>query len=59
MKLTHYSLQNRTVTLILICLITLGGILSYDRLGRLEDPEFTIKEAVIYTLYPGAEAAEV
>lgn len=28
-------------------------------LGRLEDPEFTIKEAKIYTMYPGASPLEV
>src|SRR5262249_45001625 len=30
-----------------------------QRLGRLEDPEFTIKEALILTPYPGASALEV
>lgn len=59
MKLVDYCLQNRTVTLVLIIMITIAGWLSYERLGRLEDPEFTIKEAVIYTLYSGATAEEV
>lgn len=35
------------------------GIVSYGKLGRLEDPEFTIKDAQIFTRYPGATAAEV
>ena len=40
-------------------LIMGGGILAYEGLGRLEDPEFTIKEAQIFTDYPGASAMEV
>src|SRR5262249_60911641 len=39
--------------------VLLGGIVAYHRLGRLEDPEFTIKEALIITPYPGASADEV
>src|SRR5215510_10568662 len=37
----------------------LGGFVAYQRLGRLEDPEFTIKEALIITPYPGASPEEV
>lgn len=54
-----YAIRYRAVTLVLILLITVGGILAYGKIGRLEDPEFTIKEAVIYTQYPGATAEEV
>lgn len=43
--------------LILICLI--GGVLAYFEMGRLEDPEFTIKEAIVTVQYPGATAVEV
>ena len=59
MNLVAYCLRNRTVTLVLIGMIAIGGLFSYQRLGRLEDPEFTIKEAVVFTLYPGATAEEV
>jgi len=41
----------------LICL--LGGIWGFASLGRLEDPAFTIKTAVVVTQYPGASAEEV
>ena len=43
--------------LVLICLI--GGILAFFEMGRLEDPEFTIKEAIVTVQYPGATALEV
>ena len=59
MKLVRYALENRAVILVLIVFVFIGGYLSYERLGRLEDPDFTIKETVIYTLYPGATAEEV
>ncbi len=36
-----------------------GGVVAYLNIGRLEDPEFTIKEALIITPYPGASAEEV
>jgi multidrug efflux pump subunit AcrB len=39
--------------------VLLGGCFAYPRLGRLEDPEFTIKEALIITRYPGAIPEEV
>lgn len=36
-----------------------AGLISFNGLSRLEDPEFTIKDAVVITPYPGASAAEV
>ena len=59
MNLAGYSMRHKAVMLVLMSLVVLGGIFSYGRLGRLEDPEFTIKEAVITTQYPGATAAQV
>ena len=46
-----------TWTIILICLA--GGIWGFFSLGRLEDPAFTIKQAVVETRYPGASAQQV
>ncbi len=43
--------------LVLICLV--GGVLAFFEMGRLEDPEFTIKEAIVTVQYPGATALEV
>ncbi len=43
--------------LVLICLI--GGVVAFFEMGRLEDPEFTIKEAIVTVQYPGATALEV
>ncbi|WP_289054699.1 efflux RND transporter permease subunit [Carboxylicivirga marina] len=39
--------------------ILVGGLVSYDSMGKLEDPEIPVKAAVIITQYPGASADEV
>lgn len=59
MNPAEIAIRNKTVTLVFTVLMVIGGILSYINLSRLEDPEFTIKDALIVTGYPGASAAEV
>ncbi len=57
--LAVWSLRNRTTILVLTFALLVGGLAAYQKLSRLEDPEFTIKQAVVLTPYPGATAAEV
>ena len=59
MKLIKYFLQKRSVTILLLILITLGGAFSYVKMGKLEDAPFTIKQALVLTSYPGASPMEV
>jgi multidrug efflux pump subunit AcrB len=59
MSLPAQAIERSTLTRFLVFLILVGGIFSYLQLGRLEDPDFTIKTAVIATQYPGASAEEV
>jgi multidrug efflux pump subunit AcrB len=59
MNLGELSVRKNRVVFVLMFLVLLGGLVAYHRLGRLEDPEFTIKEALIITPYPGASAEEV
>jgi multidrug efflux pump subunit AcrB len=59
MSLSTLAIENRAVTFFVIALLLVGGVSSFFSLGQLEDPEFTIKTAVITTTYPGATAAEV
>jgi len=59
MNLAELAIRNKTTTLVLTTVCFVGGILSFNNLARLEDPEFTIKEALVITPYPGATAAEV
>ena len=59
MNIAEACIKKATVTVSLAVAMLLAGILGYFNLGRLEDPEFTIKNAQIVTLYPGATAVEV
>jgi multidrug efflux pump subunit AcrB len=59
MKITEFCLENRTTTLFLTAVVIAGGLFAFDSMGRLEDPEFVIKDAVVITPYPGATAEEV
>jgi multidrug efflux pump subunit AcrB len=58
-NLAQFSIRNRTTVLVLTTVLLVGGGFSFNRLSWLEDPEFTIKEALVVTPYPGASAAEV
>ena len=40
-------------------LLLIGGTVSYFDLGQLEDPEFTLKKAMVITMYPGASPQQV
>jgi multidrug efflux pump subunit AcrB len=59
MNLADVALKNKTTTLVLTFCTVVGGVLSYQNLGRLEDPNFTIKDAIVVTPYPGASPEEV
>lgn len=59
MNVGVFSVQHKRVVLFATALVIVGGIVAFQRMGRLEDPEFTIKEALIITPYPGASAEEV
>ncbi|EHI79524.1 hypothetical protein HMPREF9093_00213 [Fusobacterium sp. oral taxon 370 str. F0437] len=59
MKIIEYSIKNRIVVLFATLVLTIAGIISYFQLGKLEDPEFKVKEAIVVTLYPGASPENV
>ncbi len=54
-----FALRKRTLMVVLTLMALGGGILAYQSLGRLEDPTFTIKTALVVTRYPGASPQEV
>lgn len=59
MNITEFAVKNKIVTWLAVGILVLGGFVSYDKLGKLEDPEFTIKTAVIVTQYNGAGPVQV
>ncbi|MFZ6758608.1 efflux RND transporter permease subunit [Undibacterium sp. Ji50W] len=58
-NLSALAVRERSVTLFLICLISLAGLISFFKLGRAEDPAFTVKVMTIITAWPGASAQEM
>jgi multidrug efflux pump subunit AcrB len=59
MNIGEYSVNNRVISWLLVVIMVGGGLIAFERMGKLEDPAFTIKSAKILTLYPGATAREV
>lgn len=59
MNLGEVSVKYNTIVWLFVILLALGGYYSYMKMGRLEDPEFTIKSAPVVTFYPGASPEEV
>jgi multidrug efflux pump subunit AcrB len=59
MNLARYAIEHRAVTYFAVFLTVVGGITSFFGLGQLEDPEFTVKTAVVSTAYPGASPEQV
>ncbi len=59
MNIAEWSIRRSVISWVLTVLLVVVGWLCFTKLSRLEDPEFTIKEATITTPYPGASAAEV
>lgn len=58
-NLSALAVRERSVTLFLVCLISLAGLVAFLKLGRAEDPAFTIKVMTIVTAWPGATAQEM
>ena len=59
MNIGAYSIENKVVSWLLVIVLVGGGLYGFSKMGKLEDPNFTIKQAKIITLYPGATAQEV
>lgn len=59
MKLTENFISNGTRIWLAILLLGIGGVIAFLNIGRLEDPAFTIKTAVVVTRYDGASAQQV
>jgi multidrug efflux pump subunit AcrB len=58
-NLSALAVRERSITLFLIVAIILSGTYAFLRLGRAEDPSFTIKTLTVTTVWPGATAQEM
>jgi multidrug efflux pump subunit AcrB len=58
-NLSALAVRERAVTLFLIIGIAVAGAYAFLKLGRAEDPSFTIKVLTVTTAWPGATAQEM
>ncbi|MEQ1159275.1 efflux RND transporter permease subunit [Acinetobacter calcoaceticus] len=58
-NLSALAVRERGITLFLIFLISIAGVVAFFKLGRAEDPAFTVKVMTIVTAWPGATAQEM
>lgn len=59
MDIAAYFIKRKVTSWMVTLILLIGGIIAFTSLGQLEDPEFTIKDALIITQYPGASPEQV
>ncbi|MDN3653258.1 efflux RND transporter permease subunit [Thalassotalea ponticola] len=59
MNIAHYAITRPVNIWLLIVIFTVGGVIGLEKIGRLEDPAFTIKTIKVITPYQGASAEQV
>jgi multidrug efflux pump subunit AcrB len=57
-NLSQWAIRHRSLVAYFMLVITVAGIASYLRLGRSEDPDFTVKTMVVQVGWPGATAGD-
>ena len=53
-NLSEWALKHRSITVYLMIVAVVAGLISYQKLGRAEDPTFVIKTMVVQAAWPGA-----
>lgn len=59
LNLAEWAIKHKPIVYFFIFFIILGGFWSYFHLGRSEDPDFTIRQAVVTAAWPGATAEQI
>ncbi|MBO7114267.1 MAG: efflux RND transporter permease subunit [Bacteroidaceae bacterium] len=57
--ISKWGLANKRIVWLFTVLLTVGGVISYYRMPKLEDPEIVVRQALVVGLYPGASAHQV
>lgn len=58
-KFNRSIIKNKNLVWYFIVVIFFAGIFSYTKLGRMEDPSFTIRQMVVSVAWPGATASQM
>lgn len=59
LNLAEWAIRHKQIVYFFIIAIITGGLWSYFHLGRSEDPDFTIRQAVVMAAWPGASAQQI
>ncbi len=59
MHIAEMTFRRKSLFYFLLACIIVGGVLAFESISKLEDPELTVMQAQIVTVYPGANAHEV
>lgn len=59
LNLAEWAIRHKQIVYFFIIAIITGGLWSYFHLGRSEDPDFTIRQAVVTVAWPGASAQQI
>lgn len=59
LNLAEWAIRHKQIVYFFIIAIIMGGLWSYFHLGRSEDPDFTIRQAVVTAAWPGASAQQI
>ena len=57
-NLSEWAVNNKSLVVFLMLLCVVGGIGAYERLGRQEDPDFSVQTMVVQVSWPGATAID-
>lgn len=58
-NLAAWALSHKQLVYYFIAVIFIGGVFSYQHLGRMEDPDFTIRQMIVSVNWPGATARQI
>ena len=58
-SLSEYALSNKALVKLFIAVLVVGGLWAFYSMSKMEDPEITVKQALVMTVYPGADAHQV
>jgi multidrug efflux pump subunit AcrB len=58
-NLTEWALKHRAVVLFMLLVVAIAGVLSFTKLGQLEDPNFSVPSMTATVIWPGATAQQM
>ncbi len=59
MNLPQFALTHRPIVLAFVGILFIAGLFNFSTMPRREDPEITVRDALVITSWPGAAASKV